>query len=108
MKIKNMTRDEKSMLLYIETCCVDAGGLLEGRRMNIKDVEALDKLKKAGLLSQAGRIPFVHIDLGKTHYAELSDMGFALAHELRKERAQAVNRGPYAKRVFDIVSSADT
>jgi hypothetical protein len=39
MNIENMTKDEKSLLLFFETCCVDQSGMVDTRHMNAEDIE---------------------------------------------------------------------
>jgi hypothetical protein len=104
MDTGTLTKDERSFLLYVETCCVDGGGLLVGVRMNAEDHAAAAKFVEAGLLASFGRIPSALLGRsgspqGATHYAELTDAGWLLAHTLRRERAK--RRGPYATSVFD-------
>ena len=100
LQVDDMSRDERSFLLYAETCCVDGGGLLVGERMNADDHDAAKKFIALGLMA-FGRIPSELIGAGPrgvTHYAELTDAGWSLAWELRKARAS--RRGPYAEQVF--------
>lgn len=100
LQVAGMSRDERSFLLYAETCCVDGGGLLVGERMNADDHDAAKKFIALGLMA-FGRIPSELIGggpRGVTHYAELTDAGWMLAWELRKARAS--RRGPYAEQVF--------
>lgn len=87
-----MTKDERSMLVYAETCVVDYSGLLEGQRMNRADMEALKKFKAAGLLDY-GRIPAALLDrsYGKTHWVTFNESAWTLAHQLRRVRAQQIS-----------------
>ncbi len=90
MNPSEMTKAEKSMLLYLESCAVDASGLAEGIRMNAEDMEAAKRFKVLGL-AELHRIPSHLLGgvKGKqyTHWVKMSDAGFALAHQLRRERA---------------------
>lgn len=101
LSITAMSRDERSILLYAESCLVDHGGLLTGERMNTADHAALAKFKEAGILN-FGRIP-AHL-LGKlqapgtsgraltlTHWVTFHDEAWELAHALRRQRAEAGN-----------------
>lgn len=96
-----MTRDERSFLLYAETCAVDHGGLLEGEKMNREDHEAAVRMVNTGLI-RYGRMPsrLLNSPYGKnrTHYVELTESGWVLAQLLRRERAD--RRGPLATEVF--------
>lgn len=94
-KAEDLSKDEKSILVYVECCAVDAGGLLEGQRMNAADHEALRKFKAAGLLDY-GRVPARLLGTGArnwTHWCDLNAVGWSLASELRKLRAHV--RGPF-------------
>ena len=99
-----MTRDERSLLLYLETCAVDQGGLAEGRRMNKEDHEAAKKfaeLKLAYLYRVPATILFddnLEQVLRKyTHWVTLTPAGFELAHRLRVRRAGTL--GPHAQAI---------
>lgn len=103
--IDGASKDDKSMLLYAETCVVDHGGLLEGQRMNGADLKALLKFEHDGL-ARSGRIPAALLGEYKgtrkpTHWIKLTPFGWAVAHELRRWRARDEARGPYATAVFN-------
>lgn len=93
-----MNKDERSMLVYAETCVVDHSGLLEGKRMNRADMDALKKFKAAGLLDY-GRIPaaLLNSSYGKTHWVTFNESAWTLAHQLRRVCAQQI--GPTRKAV---------
>lgn len=96
-----MTRDERSFLLYAESCCVDAGGLLVAERMNADDHAAAARFVALGLMT-FGRIPSELLATSfasPTHYAELTEAGWQLAWQLRRERGD--KRGPKATAVFE-------
>ncbi len=95
-----LTRDEKSILLYAETCLVDGGGLMAGARMNEADIAVLKKFRSCGILD-FGRIPFhtikelVQPAVPFTHWVTFHDRAWELAHALRRQRAsngQSSNR----------------
>lgn len=88
-----LSRDEKSILLYAETCVVDGSGLLSGARMNEADITALKKFKDAGILD-FGRIPYRTLATliqppaaSLTHWVTFHEPAWALAHALRRQRA---------------------
>jgi hypothetical protein len=89
-----LTRDQKSLILYVETRCVDHDGLLRGEQMNQEDRENLKVFQESGHLTY-GRVPAMMLSKlsGQTHWATLTDAGFALAHALRKERASRIIGG---------------
>lgn len=106
MQTTDLNHTEQSCLLYIETCCVDHGGLLEGERMNDDDLKAVERFLQAGILECCGRIPS-HLLTSVLHwhptrYAVLTPAGWALAHTLRRQRAG--ERGPHATQVFEAVA----
>lgn len=103
-----MTRDERSCLVYVESCAVDCGGMLTGERMNADDHAALKRFAEDGLLT-SGRIPACLLGKGPrglTHWAKLTDAGWSLAHQLRRARAEQV--GPYATSVLAEVDERRT
>lgn len=100
--LDGLTKDERSILCYAETCAVDNGGLMEARRMNTDDLLTLKRFVKAGLIHHArikaallGKGPSIHY----THWVELTDAGWKLAAECRRLRGD--QRGPYARAVFE-------
>jgi hypothetical protein len=106
MNIDSMTKDERSMLLYAESCAVDGSGLLVGQRMNAADMEALKKFKAAGLLDY-GRIPARLITAGvrgitDTHWVTLTESGWNLAHLLRRKRA--LQLGPKRREIDQVLA----
>lgn len=90
--LDTITRDQRSILMYAETCAVDHGGLLEGIRMNKDDHAALAELAAAGILTH-GRIPgkllgtFAAHRIQPSHWCDLTEAGWELAHALRQARA---------------------
>lgn len=104
---RELTKDQRSVLLYAECCAVDYGGLLDGRRMNADDHENLRQMQAIGWLTW-GRIPSQL--LGKhnfsqtspTHWVKLTTKGWEMAHACRMIRSEQT--GPYAKSVFDAVA----
>lgn len=107
--ITTLTRNEKSVLLYAETCVVDRSGLMVGARMNEADIAALKKFQEAGALV-FGRIPFhciptLHHDgpgLESTHWVTFNEDAWTAAHALRRVRAEQI--GPNRKKVNDALA----
>ncbi|WP_186019898.1 hypothetical protein [Burkholderia gladioli] len=104
INIDALTRTEKSILLYAETCLVDYGGLLEGRRMNQDDMDALKALAYAGSIS-FGRVPGsllseIRDRTGRhvTHWITFNDVAWNLAHAIRRERA---SKGSASRKAVD-------
>ena len=90
-----LTKVQRSILLYAECCLVDYGGLLEGSRMNADDLGALREFHDAGLL-RFGRVPgsLLGSFIGRsiTHWVVFTPAGWDLAHATRRlqsERSKA-------------------
>ncbi|MCA8048056.1 hypothetical protein BLA18110_02089 [Burkholderia lata] len=90
--ITSLTKVERSIILYAESCSVEYGGLLEGMRMNDADLVSLGRFEDAGILS-FGRVPAAlleplsHYGRKPTHWVTFTDEAWQLAHLLRRERA---------------------
>jgi len=89
-----LTKEEKSMLLYMETQAVDYGGKLQSVRMNADDFEIAKRWNESGFVlfgriaandhatrSGSGEDP-------RTHWCVLSDEAWAAAHAERRARCQ--------------------
>ena len=106
--IATLTKVERSIILYAESCSVEYGGLLEGMRMNDLDIAALRKFEDAGLLS-FGRVPVALLEplsrFGRkpTHWVTFTDEAWQLAHALRRERAA---RGSASRKQVDELLAA--
>lgn len=103
-----MSKVERSILLYLESCAVDAGGLAEGRRMNDEDATAIEKLKAEGLLEFSriqGTMLGSATNKNWTHWAHLTAAGWALAGNLRQLRAARL--GPFATACRDKLIEAE-
>jgi len=93
--IAQLTRDERSILLYLEACLVDQLGRAEGQRMNEDDFKAIEILKKKGLIKGFGRIKYRAVQKLRygpsakvyTNWVRLTDKGWKVVHQLRKERS---------------------
>lgn len=85
--VENMSRDEKSLLLYIETRCADYGGKLDDRQMNAVDLSLLKSWGAEGFV-EYGRIASIYVGASSpnTKWCRLSDEAWRLAHECRKAR----------------------
>lgn len=88
--LENMTRDERSLLLFLETRAVDHGGLVDVKHMSSEDMKIAEKWTDEGFLS-FGRVCSADIQnsVSKcTHWVELSGVAFTLAHAERFARAK--------------------
>ena len=82
-----MSKDERSLLLFFETCAVDGGGLIKTAHMNGEDFGIAAKWNEENFV-MFGRVRFHDIKNGKTHWCTLSDDAWVLAHQERKNRAE--------------------
>lgn len=85
--LETMTREERSLLLYLETCAVDRGGRVEIARMNAEDLAIAKRWNEENFI-QFGRISSK--DLARSvgnHWCFLSEEAWRLAAEERKARA---------------------
>jgi hypothetical protein len=86
-----MSREEKSLLLFFETCEVDYGGLVKSECMNADDFEIADRWNDAGYV-RFGRVKANDIQKGvpypRNRWCALSESAWADAHALRRERAK--------------------
>lgn len=88
-----MSRDELSLLLYLESCAVDHGGKVEARRMNEDEFAIADGWKTAGFIL-FGRMKAAeilkerkkHIARQATNWVVLSEAAWAAAHAERRAR----------------------
>jgi len=86
-----LTKEEKSLLLYMETQTVDYGGKLEGVRMNSGDFAIAKHWNETGFV-QFGRIAFhditKHVRVARDLWCVLSEEAWAAAHAERRARGQ--------------------
>lgn len=99
MELEKMTKDERSLLLYIETCAVDQGGLVRNQKINDDDREILKKWDKQGFISFS-RITWASlkllVDKHESDLVRLSEEAWKLAHEERRARSVRMSsKSPY-------------
>lgn len=87
MKLNEMTKGERSLLLYFETRAVDQRGSVHLQHMNDDDLQIAKRWNETGFI-QFGRIASECLPLpsGATHWCELSDEAWGLAHAERRAR----------------------
>lgn len=85
MEINKMSKDERSLLLFLETRAVDYGGKIDARMMNQDDFDIAEKWNENGFIG-FGRIVFRNIKGSETHWCRLSDEAWKLAHQERRNR----------------------
>jgi len=87
-KLKNMTSDERSLLLYFETRMVDYGGLIDVKHMNNVDRDIADKWNEEGFI-KSGRIK-AHSIIIFGHWCEFSEEAWKLAHLERRAKCKRI------------------
>lgn len=90
------TRESLSLLLYLETCAVDHGGVVEGCRMNSDEFSIAKQWNAEGYVSFV-RLKFSEAAVSKhsTHVCALSDKAWFDAHAERRRRAER-NKSDFA------------
>src|SRR6266852_5007231 len=81
-----MSKDELSLLLFLETRAVDHGGKVQTAHMNAGDFEIAKKWNKKGFIL-FGRVRHRDITQGGSHWCQLSEAAWEAAHAERKTRA---------------------
>jgi len=87
-----LSRDEQSLLLFLETCVVDHGGLVNIVHMNGDDFGIAERWAKDGFI-QFGRVasatmPPVSRTSALLHWCQLSEKAWETVRTLRRERAE--------------------
>lgn len=85
MKLEEMSKDEKSLLLFLETRAVDYGGRINIKHMNQDDMDITKKWDNFKFI-RFGRIVLRHHNGDGTHWCKLSEEAWALAHQERRAR----------------------
>ena len=95
MTLATMSKDERSLLLYLETRAVDYGGKVDVRHMNSDDMAIAKIWNKSGFLG-FGRVASEDCSSSGAHWCRLTDEAWRLAHEERRARAARM----YAQRTW--------
>lgn len=87
--VDNLTKDEKSLLLYAETICVDNQGVYDPKCLNATDNDILDKWQIDGFCEH-GRVASEYLTDKRCVWLQLSDDALKLAHAIRSRKAKRV------------------
>lgn len=105
MKIEDMNKDEKSLLLFFECAAVDYGGLCKGAHMNAEDIAIAKQWNESGFV-KFGRIASKDIKspaaggrFPNTNWVILSDEAWKLAHEERRARQKRIEKSITVERL---------
>ena len=86
--LAKMDKDERSLLLYLETCLVDNRGRVDQKKLNNDDRHIMELWRDNGFVN-FGRIhPDEYMEKMGTHWVELSEDAWKLAHEERRARSR--------------------
>lgn len=92
MKLFDMTKDERSLLLFLETCLVDNYGKVCIVKMSSEDFEIAKRWSEEGFI-RFGRISFKDIkhrslDRTSSYWVLFNNKAWKLAHEERRARSE--------------------
>ncbi len=103
--LSDLSKDERTLLLFLEACATDRGGLVDVRHMNADDHATVKRWSESGFVA-FGRLRFADIKEsgGKTyaHWCRLSDEAWALAHAERRARCERI----YGRRTWEAADKA--
>jgi hypothetical protein len=85
--IDQLTKTEKSLLLFMECAAVDEGGIYQTERTNAEDREIMDRWKAEGFIDH-GRVASEYLTATRRVWIKLTPEAMALAQELRRARAE--------------------
>lgn len=84
-----MSKDERSLLLYLETCAVDQAGKVSSAHMNETDFDIAKRWAAIGYI-RFSRLKSAYLANGKTHCVALSAEAWADARRLRRASRSSV------------------
>lgn len=88
MTIEMLTRDEASLIVYLETRLVDAHGNIDRRHMNDDDRAIVDRWANEGLIEYT-RLAWEDVpERGVTHRVRFTERAWQRAHAERRNRAE--------------------
>jgi len=85
MTLEEMRRDERSLLLFFESCAVDLNGRVDAKRMNEKDFSIAKDWDFNGFIC-FGRIVIDDHNSQGGNWVELSEDAWSMAHQERRAR----------------------
>lgn len=85
--LNNMTREERSLLLFLETRYVDYAGRVDTRHMNEPDMQIVDAWVEEGFI-EFGRIASQDVTRQGGHWVKIPLPAFTLAGAERMARAK--------------------
>jgi hypothetical protein len=89
--LSDMSKEERSLLLYFESRCVDNNSGIDPRCMNENDFKIAKKWNENGFI-EFRRVFSGYLTEKLSHYVNLSDDAWNLAHEERQARAERTKK----------------
>ena len=86
MQLETMTKDERSLLLFLESRATDQAGRVKTVHMNDADMKIAERWNREGFV-KFGRIASEDLNEFGSHWCFLSDEAWQLAAAERKARA---------------------
>jgi hypothetical protein len=83
--LQSMSKDERSLLLFLETRACDHAGKVQTTHMNSDDLEIAKRWDAEGFV-RFGRIASEDLNQYGTHWCSFSDEAYVLAYEERRAR----------------------
>lgn len=89
MNTENLTKTEKSLLLFLESACTEKGGQLSSQHMNQEDFDIVQSWVEQGFI-EFGRIKLSTLPPNSfaTHWCILSEEAWVAAHLQRRQRSE--------------------
>ncbi len=98
-RVEEMSKTERSLLLFFEACLVDHNGKVNTRHINDEDSTIAKQWSKEGLILY-GRICFDDIKGHETHYVRFSENAWTMAHYERRRRSDRM----FSKTTYGLVA----
>ena len=83
----DLSKDQRTLLLYLETCVVDHAGRVNGQHMNDGDFAQAAQWDREGFVG-FGRVASECVNQYGAHWVEFTDESWAAAHAERRARAE--------------------
>lgn len=89
--VDELSQDERSLLVYLETRAVDHGGIVAGHHMNEMELKVAEEWNRENFIRFTRLRPDFLDDVkknGGSHAVELSDIAYNCVTLIRKRRAK--------------------
>lgn len=86
VSLESMSKDERSLMLYLETRAVDHGGRVDTRHMNKEDFDIVKRWNDQKFIG-FGRIVSRFITNQGSHWVKFTEVAWKIAHQERLARS---------------------